>query len=252
MRAPSLRSKKFTHTSQWRASWTGIRFFGCLRWYFISVYYFGRTGFYVCTPPLLCVFFEADKDLLQGRLLPAVNTIGSQCSLLPLAGIFLAILQVRAALLPIGQLDELTLLIISGWLTVAGWQALVASGAFLCATLIQALIILNHPSYNFHAWHATLIFWAVLVVAVLVNTVVSSMLPKIEGLILILHVLGFFAVLIPLVYMSPSKGTPKDVFTVFLNQGGWSSQGLSFFIGLMGSVFSFLGIFSPLPNLDIA
>lgn len=252
MRAPSLRSKKFTHTSQWRASWTGIRFFGCLRRYFISVYYVGRTGFYVCTPPLLCVFFEADKDLLQGRLLPAVNTIGSQCSLLPLAGIFLATLQVRAALLPIGQLDELTLLIISGWLTVAGWQALVASGAFLCATLIQALIILNHPSYNFHAWHATLIFWAVLVVAVLVNTVVSSMLPKIEGLILILHVLGFFAVLIPLVYMSPSKGTPKDVFTVFLNQGGWSSQGLSFFIGLMGSVFSFLGIFSPLPNLDIA
>lgn len=136
----------------------------------------------------------------------------------------------------------------SGWLTVAGWQALVASGAFLCATLIQALIILNHPSYNFQAWHATLIFWAVLFVAVLVNTVVSSMLPKIEGLILILHVLGFFAVLIPLVYMSPSKGTAKDVFTVFLNQGGWSSQGLSFFIGLMGSVFSFLGNFLPAPK----
>lgn len=208
---------------------------------------------------LLCIHYAASipfslrltNDLLQGHLLPAVNTTGSQCSLLHLAGISLATLQVRAALIPTGQHDELTILI-SGWLTVAGWQALVASGAFLCASLIQALIILNHPSYNFKAWHATLIFWAVLIVAVLVNTVVSSMLPKIEGLILILHVLGFFAVLIPLVYMSPSKGTAKDVFTVFLNQGGWSSQGLSFFIGLMGSVFSFLGIFSPLPNLDIA
>ncbi len=190
------------------------------------------------------------NDLLQGRLLPAVNTTGSQCSLLALAGIFLATLQVSAALLPTGQHYDLTLLIL-GWLTVAGWQALVASGAFLCATLIQALIILNHPSYNFQAWHATLIFWAVLVVAVLVNTVVSSVLPKIEGLILILHILGFFAVLIPLVYMSPSKGSAKDVFTLFLNQGGWSSQGLSFFIGLMGSVFSFLGIFFPLPTLSL-
>lgn len=199
---------------------------------------------------LLRFFLRVLNDLLQGHLLPAVNTIGSQCSLLPLAGIFLATLQVRAALLPTGQHDGLTLM--SGWLTVAGWQALVASGAYLCATLIQALIILNHPSYNFQAWHGTLLFWAVLVVAVLVNTVVSSMLPKIEGLILILHILGFFAVLIPLVYMSPSKGSAKDVFTVFLNHGGWSSQGLSFFIGLMGSVFSFLGIFSPSSNLDMS
>lgn len=87
--------------------------------------------------------------------------------------------------------------------------------------------------------------------AVLVNTVISSVLPKIEGLILILHILGFFAVLIPLVYMSPSKASVKDVFTLFLNQGGWSSQGLSFFIGLMGSVFSFLGICLPVPILNI-
>lgn len=49
------------HTSQWRASWTGIRLFGCLCWYIISVYYVGRTGLYVCTPPLHCIFFEADK-----------------------------------------------------------------------------------------------------------------------------------------------------------------------------------------------
>lgn len=250
MRAPNLRSKEFTH----------IAVEGQLDWY--TVFWLPALVLYQCLQRwenwLLCMhsavllrfFLRVLNDLLQGHLLPAVNTIGSQCSLLPLAGIFLATLQVRAALLPTGQHDGLTLM--SGWLTVAGWQALVASGAYLCATLIQALIILNHPSYNFQAWHGTLLFWAVLVVAVLVNTVVSSMLPKIEGLILILHILGFFAVLIPLVYMSPSKGSAKDVFTVFLNQGGWSSQGLSFFIGLMGSVFSFLGIFSPSPNLDMS
>lgn len=78
--------------------------------------------------------------------------------------------------------------------------------------------------------------------AVFVNTVISSMLPNIEGMILILHVLGFFAVLIPLVYMA-LHGSASDVFTLFLNEGGWSSQGLSFFVGPLGSVFSFLGGF---------
>ena len=133
--------------------------------------------------------------------------------------------------------QELTVL---GWLTVAGWQALVASGGYLCGTLIQGLIVLSHPEYVFERWHGTLLFWAVLLVAIFINTVVSSMLPKIEGLILILHVLGFFAVLIPLVYMAP-HGSASDVFTLFLNEGGWSTQGLSFFVGLLGNAFSFLG-----------
>lgn len=133
-------------------------------------------------------------------------------------------------------------LMVLGWLTVAGWQALVASGGYLCGTLIQGLIVLNHPEYVFERWHGTMLFWAVLLVAIFVNTVVSSMLPKIEGLILILHVLGFFAVLIPLVYMAP-HGSASDIFTLFLNEGGWSTQGLSFFVGLLGSAFSFLGGF---------
>ncbi|KAL8783597.1 MAG: hypothetical protein Q9213_004526 [Squamulea squamosa] len=129
---------------------------------------------------------------------------------------------------------------ITGWLNVIGWQALAASGAYLCATIIQGLIVLNNPTYNFQRWHGTLLLWAVICVAVLVNTVISSLLPKIECVILILHILGFFAVMIPLVYMAPHT-TAKDVFTLFINGGGWQTTGLSFFVGLYGNVFAFLG-----------
>lgn len=59
---------------------------------------------------------------------------------------------------------------------------------------------------------------------------------------LILHVLGFFAILIPLVYLAPHTDS-NTVFTVFLNEGGWKTQGLSFMIGLIGPVFNFLGEF---------
>ena len=76
--------------------------------------------------------------------------------------------------------------------------------------------------------------------AVLINTVVSSLLPMLQGLILIVHVLGFFAILIPLVYMS-SHRSASDVFATFLNAGGWSSQGLSFWVGVIGNVWAFLG-----------
>lgn len=129
---------------------------------------------------------------------------------------------------------------LTGWLTVAGWQAFVASACYLSGTLVQGLIMMKHPEYEPKLWHATFLFWAVLACAIFVNTVVSRALPKIEGLILVLHVMGFFGILIPLVYLSPHTSA-ENVFGRFLNLGGWPSQGLSFFVGLIGNVFAFLG-----------
>ena len=68
--------------------------------------------------------------------------------------------------------------------------------------MIEALIQLNHPDYVPQQWHGTLLFWATVIVAVFINTVTSTVLPKIEAFILVVHVIGFFAVLIPVVYVS--------------------------------------------------
>ena len=82
--------------------------------------------------------------------------------------------------------------------------------------------------------------WAVLVVCMFFNTFLGFLLPAIEVLVLILHVLGFVAVLIPLTYLGP-HGSAKEIFTTFLNAGGWPTMPLSFFIGLQGSAAAFLG-----------
>ena len=129
---------------------------------------------------------------------------------------------------------------ITGWLTVGGWQAAVASGGFLTGTLIQGLIALTVPDYQPKSWHGTLLFWSVIFFAVFINTVISNLLPKFEGLILILHILGFFAIMIPLVVLG-QHGDASDVFTLFLNGGGWPTQGISFFVGILGNVFAFVG-----------
>jgi len=46
--------------------------------------------------------------------------------------------------------------------------------------------------------------------------------------------------LIPLVYLGP-HGSAKDVFATFINGGNWSSDGLSFFVGIIASVYTFTG-----------
>lgn len=127
-----------------------------------------------------------------------------------------------------------------GWITVVGWVAGTAAIAFFVSSLLQALLVLNIPTYEALRWQGTLIFWAILLVCVVMNTLLSKALPSIEIAVLILHVLGFFAIIIPLIYLAP-KGSAYDIFTTFQNGGGWSSQALSFFIGLNGNAIAFVG-----------
>ena len=88
--------------------------------------------------------------------------------------------------------------------------------------------------------------YACIIGAVLTNTVISSFLPAIEGAILICHVVGFFAILITVTYLAPVHNSATEVFNFFLNNGGWPTQGLSVFIGIISTVFIFLGKFSRL------
>ena len=68
--------------------------------------------------------------------------------------------------------------------------------------MILALAQLNYPNYAPELWQGTLVYWGVMAVAILINTTASKILPKIESGILVLHLLGFLAILIPLVSVS--------------------------------------------------
>lgn len=127
-----------------------------------------------------------------------------------------------------------------GWLTVIGWQANFAATAYLCGSNIQALIALSNPNYVPRPWHGTLLTIAVIFGVVLFNIIRSTFLANFEGLLLVLLILGFFAVFIILAYMANHVSAGK-VFANFLNLGHWPTTGLATFIGLTGNVFAFLG-----------
>lgn len=127
-----------------------------------------------------------------------------------------------------------------GWLTVIGWQAGFATSNFVSAALIQGLIVLTRPSYDQKPYQQMLLFWAVMAFAVFINVLTSTVLPKFEGFVLVLHILGYFAILLPLVFLGEHQD-PHQVFGLWLNLGNLPTQGTSFMVGLLGPVFMFVG-----------
>ncbi|ERF74073.1 hypothetical protein EPUS_08121 [Endocarpon pusillum Z07020] len=129
---------------------------------------------------------------------------------------------------------------LTGWLCTLGWQTALSSGAFIVGTILQGLITLHVSTYEPQPWHGTLMTMAVGCGVVVFNTCFAKKLPFVEGLLLMLHVVGLFAIIIPLWVLAPRNNT-KAVFTEFTNNGGWSTNGVSFMIGLLPLVLSVLG-----------
>jgi len=88
------------------------------------------------------------------------------------------------------------------------------------ASLILGLATLNFPEYQIQSWHQTLLTIAIVASCTFFNIFLAVRLPLVEALILVLHVAGVFAVIIPLWVMAP-RGNAYDTILNFTNSGGW-------------------------------
>ncbi|KAI4112532.1 MAG: hypothetical protein LQ345_006331 [Seirophora villosa] len=129
---------------------------------------------------------------------------------------------------------------LSGWLLAMGWQGAVVSLSLLAGTIIQGQIALQNESYEPKQWHGTLLINAVVLFCIVFNTSLAKKLPLIEGFILLLHVIGLFAIVIPLWVLAPRN--PANVALLHFNNGGeWQSTGLAFMVGLLTTLISMAG-----------
>jgi choline transport protein len=128
-----------------------------------------------------------------------------------------------------------------GWISVLGWQVGLASLCFIVGTVIQGLIVLdNLDTYHFERWHGTLLVMAIVAFCIIFNSFLAKKLPFVESMVLIIHVLGFFGILIPLWVLAP-RSSASSVFTGITNFGGWPTNGLAFMVGLLTPVYTLLG-----------
>lgn len=81
---------------------------------------------------------------------------------------------------------------------------------------------------------------AVATFAIVFNTLLARKLPLVEGIVLVLHIVGFFAIFITMWVLGPRSPT-KDVFAGFQDNAGWGSVGLSVLVGQLSPIFSLLG-----------
>ncbi|KAK0342335.1 hypothetical protein LTR91_008381 [Friedmanniomyces endolithicus] len=107
-----------------------------------------------------------------------------------------------------------------GWLIAMGWQTFLCGTSFESASLILGLATLNFPEYQIQSWHQTLLTIAIVASCTFFNIFLAVRLPLVEALILVLHVAGVFAVIIPLWVMAP-RGNAYDTILNFTNSGGW-------------------------------
>lgn len=122
---------------------------------------------------------------------------------------------------------------ITGWINVAGWIALVASGGLLGSQLIVGIISLMQPSYTAERWHQFLIYIGYNLVAFLTNAFMTDALPMVTRGAFIWSMLGFVVISITvLACASPTYSTPEFVFTEFLNSTGWP-DGIAWLLGLL-------------------
>ncbi|KAF2403109.1 amino acid transporter [Trichodelitschia bisporula] len=127
-----------------------------------------------------------------------------------------------------------------GWLTSLAWIATVAIESMFAGQMLQGLLVLNYASYMPQRWHSTLLAWAVLVVNVAINVFIPGWLPRFEIGIMAVHIAGFVAVLATLL-STADMGSAASVWTTVRNGGGWPTQGLSFCVGFLGNVATFVG-----------
>lgn len=90
-------------------------------------------------------------------------------------------------------------------MTVISWQAVLASSAFFGGTIIQGLLVLNYERYFFQMWHGTLLFYAIFALSLFVNTVLARLLPKIESMVLSIHVIEFFGISIKYILLRMAR-----------------------------------------------
>ncbi|MCJ1311737.1 hypothetical protein MMC25_005410 [Agyrium rufum] len=126
-----------------------------------------------------------------------------------------------------------------GWISALSWQAGQASGPFLVGTTIQGVISLNNPDYSPTNWQGTLLVWAVVLAIYVLNVWGNDAMPMLNNVFLVIHVFGFFAIVLTLWLLSP-RNTAEITFTQFTNEGGWSSMGLALMVGQLSAIYALI------------
>ncbi|KAF5013647.1 hypothetical protein FDECE_374 [Fusarium decemcellulare] len=131
---------------------------------------------------------------------------------------------------------------VAGYISMLGWIAVAGSAPFLAGTMIQSLLAFNlDGQYTSERWHGTMLYWAILISAACVAIFCNRILPLIQNISMALHVALFIILVSVMCAVSPTTNSAEFVFTRFVNNSGWSSDGIAWCVGLLSSCYVLIG-----------
>lgn len=129
----------------------------------------------------------------------------------------------------------------SRWSSAIAWQAGNASGMFLLGSTIQTMIVVSDENYEAKAWQSTLLAFAAIIIAYAGNVYGSRLLPYWQNALFAVHVMAFFAFIIP-IWVSVPMATHDQVWKEFQSLGGWNNMGLTIMVGQLTGIANQLGV----------
>ncbi|KAH8597524.1 amino acid transporter-like protein [Bisporella sp. PMI_857] len=217
-----------------------------------------RHNFSVWSLSSLCLCLMATWEALSSVVAAALISGGAPCLFFNYVISFLGTIAVAVSLAEIasmyptagGQYHWVAMLApkkssitpswMTAWISIGGQTVLTASAAFASGLQLQALVTLNNEGYIPERWQGMLFYWMILVYSALVNLWGSKLLPHTNLAAGVVHIVGFLVILIVLGVMAP-KHTASYVFTETSNSSGWTNNGISWLVGLVSTVYPFLG-----------
>lgn len=130
---------------------------------------------------------------------------------------------------------------VTGWINVAGWVALSATGPLLGSSFVVDTIAFMHPTYELKAWHQFLIYLAFTLIALLLNTFATRLLPLFNKAAFLWSMAGFVLISITvLACAAPNFQSGHFVYGEFINEVGWP-DGMAWMLGLLQGAFALTG-----------
>lgn len=124
-----------------------------------------------------------------------------------------------------------------------------AASSLYLAQLTMALVVASHPDFELQPWHTYLVYIAYSLLELFMNLPIAF---KVLNLLLsvnifLINLTSVFLLIILLVKATP-KQSAHDVFVKFVNESGWSSDGVVFFLGILPGLVA-LGAFDNASHL---
>lgn len=127
-----------------------------------------------------------------------------------------------------------------GWITWFSWVALLAGIANIAANVTTYLVVASYPDFVVKGWMTVLVMYAFLITLGALNMYGFWLIPWIELLSGILHIVLWIVYAVVLLTLAP-RHSSEFVWFEKANSSGWSSDFVSFNLGVVLITWAFVG-----------